>query len=85
MLLEGAYGVQIKRPESLGFNQVFARDIGVVIDDAFVLTSMVEDREQEQAGYHAHARRKSRNRAPSTRMMSDWKAGTSCPCPAKSG
>ena len=45
-----AHGVQIKRPESLGFNQVFARDIGVVIDDAFVLTSMVEDREQEQAG-----------------------------------
>ncbi len=45
-----ARGVQIKRPESLGFNQVFARDIGVVIDNAFVLTSMVEDREQEQAG-----------------------------------
>lgn len=45
-----ALGVQIKRPESLGFNQVFARDIGVVIDNAFVLTSMVEDREQEQAG-----------------------------------
>ena len=45
-----ARGVQIKRPESLGFNQVFARDIGVVIDNAFVLTSMVQDREQEQAG-----------------------------------
>ena len=43
-------GVQIKRPEKLGFNQVFARDIGVVIDDAFVVTSMVEDRTQEQAG-----------------------------------
>ena len=43
-------GVQIKRPEKLGFNQVFARDIGVVIDNAFVMTSMVEDRTQEQAG-----------------------------------
>ena len=45
-----AHGVQVKRPESLGFNQVFARDIGVVIDGAFVMTSMVEDRAQEQAG-----------------------------------
>lgn len=43
-------GIQIKRPEALGFNQVFARDIGVVIDNAFIMTSMVEDREQEQAG-----------------------------------
>jgi N-dimethylarginine dimethylaminohydrolase len=45
-----ACGVQIKRPETLGFNQVFARDIGVVIDNAFIMTSMVADREQEQAG-----------------------------------
>ena len=45
-----AHGVHVKRPESLGFNQVFARDIGVVIDGAFVMTSMVEDRAQEQAG-----------------------------------
>ena len=45
-----ARGIQIKRPEALGFNQVFARDIGVVIDNAFIMTSMVEDREQEQAG-----------------------------------
>ena len=45
-----AHGVQVKRPESMGFNQVFARDIGVVIDGAFVMTRMVEDRAQEQAG-----------------------------------
>ena len=40
----------VKRPEALGFNQVFARDIGVVIENAFIMTSMVEDQEQEQAG-----------------------------------
>ena len=45
-----ARGILIKRPEAKGFNQVFARDIGVVIDHAFVLSSMVEDREQEKAG-----------------------------------
>ncbi|HBP45929.1 MAG TPA: amidinotransferase [Flavobacteriales bacterium] len=43
-------GIQVKRPESLGFNQVFTRDLGVVIDGDFVLASMVKDRTQEQAG-----------------------------------
>lgn len=45
-----ARGMQVVRPVPLGFNQVFTRDIGLVIDGTFVMTSMVEDREQEQAG-----------------------------------
>lgn len=43
-------GIRVLRPLPLGFNQVFTRDIGLVIDGTFVMTSMVEDRAQEQAG-----------------------------------
>lgn len=43
-------GIRVMRPLPLGFNQVFTRDIGLVIDGTFVMTSMVENREQEQAG-----------------------------------
>lgn len=43
-------GVQVIRPDFLGINQVFTRDIGFVIDDTFILTHMVEDRALEQKG-----------------------------------
>jgi N-dimethylarginine dimethylaminohydrolase len=48
-LLE-AHHVQVIRPDFLGINQVFTRDIGFVIDDTFILTHMVEDRALEQKG-----------------------------------
>lgn len=43
-------GVRVLRPDALGINQVFTRDIGMVIDDLFIMTHMVEDRELEQKG-----------------------------------
>lgn len=43
-------GIHVVRPMPLGVNQVFTRDIGLVLDGTFVMTSMVEDRRQEQAG-----------------------------------
>ncbi len=43
-------GIQVLRPDGLGINQVFTRDIGVVIDDRFIMTHLVEDREAEQKG-----------------------------------
>jgi N-dimethylarginine dimethylaminohydrolase len=44
------YGVEVLRPVSIGTNQVFTRDIGLVIGDQFVLTHLVEERRPEQAG-----------------------------------
>lgn len=44
------YGVQVLRPVSVGTNQVFTRDIGLVIGEQFVLTHLVEERRPEQAG-----------------------------------
>ncbi len=42
--------IRVLRPDLVGMNQVFTRDIGLVIDDRFILTHMVEDRVKEQAG-----------------------------------
>jgi N-dimethylarginine dimethylaminohydrolase len=43
-------GVQVLRPDAVGINQVFTRDIGVVIEDQFIMTHLVEDRIDEQKG-----------------------------------
>jgi N-dimethylarginine dimethylaminohydrolase len=43
-------GIQVLRPDGLGINQVFTRDIGVVIENQFIMTHLVEDREEEQKG-----------------------------------
>ncbi len=43
-------GIQVLRPESIGINQVFTRDIGLVIDREFIMTHLVEDRVNEQKG-----------------------------------
>ena len=45
--------IRVLRPDSLGINQVFTRDIGVIIDDTFIMTHMVEDRVLEQKGLHS--------------------------------
>ena len=42
--------VRVLRPDLVGMNQVFTRDIGLVIDDRFIMTHLVEDRVLEQAG-----------------------------------
>jgi len=41
-------GIEVHRPESLGFDQVFARDIALVIDSTFIVARMVENRQAEQ-------------------------------------
>lgn len=41
-------GVEVLTPPPLGTNQVFTRDIGFVLEDRFVVTSMVSDRAEEQ-------------------------------------
>ena len=43
-------GISVIRPDSIGINQVFTRDISIVIDNYVVLTNMVEDRTPEQKG-----------------------------------
>lgn len=43
-------GIQVLRPDSLGINQVFTRDIGVVVEHQFIMTHLVEEREEEQKG-----------------------------------
>jgi N-dimethylarginine dimethylaminohydrolase len=45
-----AMGVQVLRPDSAGINQVFTRDIGVVIENSFIMTHLVQDRIAEQMG-----------------------------------
>lgn len=42
--------VLVLRPDALGINQVFTRDIGIVIGNEFIMTHMVEDRRPEQQG-----------------------------------
>lgn len=46
--LIASFGVKVLTPPELGLNQVFTRDIGFVIEDKFVKTSMVSDRADEQ-------------------------------------
>ena len=42
------YGVQVYRPELIeNYNQIFARDIGFVIDDVFIKANILPDRERE--------------------------------------
>jgi len=42
------YGVQVFRPKVIqNYNQIFARDIGFVIDDVFIKANILPDREQE--------------------------------------
>ncbi|MGI9527891.1 MAG: dimethylarginine dimethylaminohydrolase family protein [Weeksellaceae bacterium] len=46
------YDVQVFRPWVLeNTNQVFARDVGFVVDDTLVISNMIEDREEEQKAY----------------------------------
>ena len=46
------YGVQVFRPYTLeNTNQVFARDVGFVIDDKLVVANLIEDREKELSAY----------------------------------
>ena len=42
------YGVQVFRPKIIeNYNQIFARDIGFVIEDVFIKANILPDREQE--------------------------------------
>ena len=42
------YGVTVFRPKVMeNYNQIFARDIGFVIDDVFIKSNILPDREQE--------------------------------------
>ena len=42
------YGVKVFRPEVMsGVNQIFARDIGFVIEDKFIKSNILPDREEE--------------------------------------
>lgn len=42
------YDVKVFRPEVIqDYNQIFARDIGLVIDDAFIKSNILPDREKE--------------------------------------
>lgn len=51
--LFASLGIEVHRPESLGFDQVFARDIALVIDSTFIVSRMVENRQAEQAALGA--------------------------------
>ena len=49
-LLE-AHDIRVLRPQVLDdLNQIFARDVGVVIDDRLVATRMISDRAAEWQG-----------------------------------
>lgn len=42
------YGIQVFRPKLIAdYNQIFARDIGFVIEDTFIKANILPDREQE--------------------------------------
>lgn len=43
-------GVRVLRPHLIGVNQVFTRDIGLVVGNTFILTHLVEERRPEQRG-----------------------------------
>ncbi len=45
--------VLVLRPDPLEINQVFTRDIGIVVGDVFIMTHMVEDRRPEQQGLNS--------------------------------
>jgi N-dimethylarginine dimethylaminohydrolase len=42
--------ILVLRPDVLDINQVFTRDIGIVVGENFIMTHMVEDRRPEQQG-----------------------------------
>jgi N-dimethylarginine dimethylaminohydrolase len=43
------YGVEVHRPQLIeNYNQIFARDIGFVIEDTFIKANILPDREREQ-------------------------------------
>ena len=45
------YGIQVYRPEVIeNYNQVFSRDIGMVIDDRFVVPRILKNRKEEIRG-----------------------------------
>lgn len=45
------YGVKLLRPRNItGVNQIYARDIGFVIDETFVIPNIIENRLEEAAG-----------------------------------
>jgi N-dimethylarginine dimethylaminohydrolase len=45
------YGVTVLRPDSVAdCNQIFARDLGFVIDDIFIRANIIPHREKELAG-----------------------------------
>jgi N-dimethylarginine dimethylaminohydrolase len=47
------YGVTVLRPENIdNYNQIFTRDIGFVIDDVFVKSNILPDRERELDAIH---------------------------------
>lgn len=44
-------GVRVLRPKNIhGVDQIFTRDVGFVVDDRFVVSSMIEDRQREWEG-----------------------------------
>ena len=46
------YGVEVFRPKVIeNYNQVFARDVGFVIEDKLVVSNVIQDREDEHAAY----------------------------------
>lgn len=46
------YGVKVYRPELVpDYNQVFARDVGFVIDDKIVVSNIIPDRQEEIDAY----------------------------------
>lgn len=48
------HGVTVHRPTDIpDLNQVFARDIGFVVDDTFVIPNIIEDRKKELEGVGA--------------------------------
>ena len=47
------YNVKVYRPEMIeNYNQIFTRDIGFVIDDTFVKSNILPDRERELDAIH---------------------------------
>ena len=46
------YGVEVLRPEPVdGCNQIFARDVGFVIDDKIIVSNIIPDRQDEIDAY----------------------------------
>ena len=68
-------GIQVLRPESIGINQVFTRDIGLVIDREFIMTHLVEDRCERTKGLRIHAQSESRGPHSSACFRSNGRRG----------